>query len=107
MKTLISTLEHDNHLAIEWFKSNYMKLNQDKCHLLVTGYKYENIWIQTGEVKIQESSKQKLLGVAMDRNLSFNEYVSSLCKKSGRELSVLSRLSNLMRFQQGRLMTYD
>ena len=43
----------------------------------------------------------------MDRNLSFNEYVSSLSKKSGRELSVLSRLSNLMRFHQGRLMTYN
>ena len=84
LKTLISTLEHDNHLAIEWFKSNCMKLNQDKCHLLVTGYKYENIWIQIGEVKIWESSKQKLLRVAMDRDLSFNEYVSSLCKKSGR-----------------------
>ena len=98
LKTLISTLEHDNHLAIEWFKSNYMKLNQNKCHLLVSGYKYKNIWIQIGEVKIWESSKQKLLGVVIDRDLSFNEYVSSLCKKAVRELSVLSRLSNLMSF---------
>ena len=32
LKTLISRLDHDNHLAIEWFESNYMKLNQDKCH---------------------------------------------------------------------------
>ena len=30
--------------------------------------------------------------------LSFNEYVSSLFKKAGRKLSVLSRLSNLMSF---------
>ena len=72
LKTLISTLEHDNHLAIEWFKSNYMKLNQNKCHLLVSGYKYKNIWIQIGEVKIWESSKQKLLGVVIDRDLNFN-----------------------------------
>ena len=43
LKTLISRLEHDSHLAIEWFESNYMKLNQDKCHLLVSGYKHENI----------------------------------------------------------------
>ena len=40
----------------------------------------------------------------MDRDLSFNEYVSSLCKKAGRKLSVLSRLSNLMNFQQKRLL---
>ena len=103
LKTLISRLEHDSHLAIEWFESNYMKLNQDKCHLLVLGYKHENMWAQIGEVKIWESSKQKLLGFLLDRDLSFNEYVSFLCKKDGRKLSVLSKLSNLMSFQQRRL----
>ena len=36
----------------------------------------------------------------MDRELSFNKYFSSLCKKVGRKLPVLSRLSNLMSFQQ-------
>ena len=72
LKTLISRLEHDSHLAIEWFQSNYMKLNQDKCHLLVSGYKHENIWARIGEVKIWESSKQKLLGVVIDRDLNFN-----------------------------------
>ena len=104
LKTLISRLEHDSHLAIEWFESNYMKLNQDKCHLLVSGYKHENIRARIGEVKIWESSKQKLLGVVIDRDLSFNEYVLSLCKRAGRKLSVLSRLSNLMSFQQRRLL---
>ena len=37
LKTLISRFEHDSHLAIEWFESNYMKLNQGKRHLLVSG----------------------------------------------------------------------
>ena len=81
-----------------------MKLHKDKCHLLVSGYKHENIWARTGEVKIWESSKQKLLGAVIDRDLNFNEYVSSLCKKAGRNLSVLSKLSNLMSFQQRRLL---
>ena len=100
MKTLISRLEHDSHLAIEWFESKYMKLNQDKCHLLVSGYKHENIWAQIGEVKNWESSKQKLLRFVIDRDLNFNEYVSSLCKKAGRKLSVLSRLLKLMSFNK-------
>ena len=104
MKTLISRLEHDSHLAIEWFESNYMKLNQGKCHLLVSGYKHENTWARIAEVKVWDSSKQTLLGVVIDKDFSFNEYVSSLCKKAGRKLSVLSRLSNLMSFQQRRLL---
>ena len=104
LKTLISRFEHDSHLAIEWFESSYMKLNQDKSHLLVSGHNHENIWTEIGEVKIWESLKQKLLGVVIDRDLGFNEYVSSLCKKAGRKLSVLSRLSNLMSFQQRRVL---
>ena len=69
-----------------------MKLNPDKCHLLVSGYKHENIRARIGEVKIWESSKQNSLEVVIDTDLSFNKYVSSLCKKDGKELSVLSRL---------------
>ena len=103
MNTLISRLEHDNQLAIEWFESNYMKLNQGKCHLLVSGYKHENIWVRIREVKIWESSKTKITR-GCNRDLNFNEYVSSLCKKAGRKLSALSRLSNLMSFQQRRLL---
>ena len=72
-------MEHDSHLAIEWFESNYIKLNQDK--LLVSGYKHENIWARIGEVKIWETSKQKVLGVVIDRDLNFNECISSLCNQ--------------------------
>ena len=63
LKTLISRLEHDSHLAIEWFENNYMKLIRDKFYLLIPGYKHEKIWTRTDEVKIWESLKQKLLGM--------------------------------------------
>ena len=46
--------------------------------------------------------KTKIIRVVINRGLSFNEYVSSFCKKAGRKLSVLSRLSNLMSLQQRR-----
>ena len=73
-------------------ENNDMKLNQDKCHLLVSGYKNENLW-----------TKQKLLGLDIDRNLNFNEHASSLCRKAGNKLSVLARLSNFMSFKQRRI----
>ena len=31
-------------LAIRWFENNYMKLSTDKCHLIVSGYKHEQVW---------------------------------------------------------------
>ena len=40
----------------------------------------------------------------IDRNLIFNEYVSSLCKKAGKKLSVLPRLTNFMSIKQRRVL---
>ena len=59
-----------------------MKLNQDKCHLLVSGYKHENVYAQIRDEIIWEGNKQKWLGLLIDRNLNFNEYASSLRKKN-------------------------
>ena len=101
---MINRLEHDTALAVEWFENNFMKLNQDKCHLLVSGHKHETVWAKIGETKIWESNKQKLLGVVIDRNLNFDEYVFDLCKKAGRKLSILARLSNYMSFEKRKIL---
>ena len=63
LNSLIKRLGHDSLLAIEWLQNNNMKLNQDKCHLLVSGYKHENVCAQIGDEKNWESNKQKLLGM--------------------------------------------
>ena len=43
-----------------------------------------------------------MLGAEIDSNLNFDLYVSSLCKKAGKKLSVLARLSNFMSLNQRR-----
>ena len=55
-----------------------MKLNEDKCHLLVQGYKHESITAKIGDARIWEPNKQKLWGVHVDKTLSFDEEVSNL-----------------------------
>ena len=95
IEMLILRLEHYSYLATEWFENSSMKLNQDKCHLLVSGFKYENVWAKIGKTTIWESKKQKLLDVEIDRTLSFDKHTASLCSKAGKKLSVLARLSIL------------
>ena len=89
LNSLIKRLEHGSLLAIEWFQNNNMKFNQDKFHLLVSGYKHENVWAQIGDEIIWESNKQMLLGLQIHWNLNFNEYVSPLCKKAGKKLKII------------------
>ena len=57
LNSLIKRLKHDSLLAIEWFRNNNTKLNQGKCHLLVSGYKHENVWAQIGDEIIWEGNK--------------------------------------------------
>ena len=92
--TLINRLEYNTALAVQCFGNDFMKLNQDKCHLLVFGQRHETVWAKIGEMKIWESNKQKLLGEVIDRNLNFDEYVFDLCKITGSKLSLLARLTN-------------
>ena len=42
---IIRSIEHDTYLTIEWFENNYMKVNKEKCHFLVSGHKFEHLWI--------------------------------------------------------------
>ena len=75
-----------HYYNVEWFENYFMKLNQDKCHLLVSWHKNENVWAKIRETKIWGSNKQKLVGAVIDRNLNFDEYVFDLCKKASRKL---------------------
>ena len=104
LENLVRRLEHDSMLAIEWFESNYMKLNQDKCHFLLSGHKHEMIWANIGQTKIWESRKQKLLGIIIDRNLRFDEYVLNQCKKAGRKLSALTSICKFMSLERRRTL---
>ena len=67
LSILLNRLEHDTSSAIEWFHYNYLKLNEDKCHLIISGHKFGNVWVKIGDTKIWESQRQTLLVVDIDR----------------------------------------
>ena len=104
LKTLIQNLEHDSLLAIEWFESNYMKLNTDKCHLLIGGNKSEHIYAKIGNDNIWESKEQRLLGVTIDNKLKFDTHIIGLCKMAHKKLSALIRYSRILNFEKRRTL---
>ena len=60
-------------LAICWFENDYMKLNTDKCHLNVSGYKNEQGWANIEKDLIWESNDVKPLGITIDRDLKLDK----------------------------------
>ena len=71
-----------------------MKANADKCHLLVT--RDTDVTAKIGEFDVKNSREEKLLGVKIDSKLSFENHVSSLCKKASQKLHALARVVNFM-----------
>ena len=45
---------------------------------------------------IWENENKKPSLIIIDRKLNFNDYVASICKKAGKKLPVLARLSHYM-----------
>ena len=105
LENVISRLENDSQIIIEWFANNYMKLNEDKCHFMVFGVKTdEDIRINIGNCTVKNSHEEKLLGVLIDANLSFEKHVSNICRKAGNKLFALSRMSAYLGTDKLRLL---
>ena len=62
-----------------------MKMNASKCHLFVSGNKYEHVWARVRNDLIWESRTIKLLGITIDNELKFDVHISNICKKNTKE----------------------
>ena len=85
-------------VVIEWFEINYRKLNQDKCHFLLSVHKHEIICTNIGKTKIWESRKQKLLRIII--NLHFDEYILNQCKKASFKLGAHPRKTENLNYRK-------
>ena len=81
-----------------------MKLNLDKCDLLLVSHKFKQIWAKIGSDLIWESNSVKLLLITIDNNVTFDENISFLCTKADRKLSALARISYYITFHQKRTL---
>ena len=100
---VIARLEQDLCNLSQWFKFNYLKSNEDKCHLLMSKLS-PDLCVKAGNEIISNSNEVKLLGITFDNALNFDIHVSSLCKKANQKLHALARLSNYMDQEKLRLI---
>ena len=71
-----------------------MKVNADKFHLFVSSN--ESCTAKIEDFSIKNNTEEKLLGVKFDSNLSFENQVTSFCKKASQKLHALARISHYM-----------
>ena len=77
---VIASLEQTSDGLFNWLKSNCLKSNVDKCFVLVS--KNKPVGIKIGDYTIDNSECEKLFGIKIDVNSSFNDHISDFCKKN-------------------------
>ena len=78
MCSILTLLEEGASLSSLRIESNYMKVNEDKSHLLVFGSKDGEVSAIISGSLIQENDEEKILGMTLDRRLNFKNHVSNL-----------------------------
>ena len=78
--SILESLERDAALLCLWFENNYMKMNEEKSHLLVFGIKDDEATVNISGSLIEESDEEKLLGMTLDKKLIFKIHVNNICK---------------------------
>ena len=79
-----------------------MKANPEKSHLLLSSKTPKKAYF-CGAL-IESSSTEKLLGIQIDSDLTFDEHLSSICNKVVQKINVLSRLVNYVSLDKGRIV---
>ena len=78
-----------------------MKANSDKSHLLLSCNEPFTLVIDCSF--IETNTKEVLLGIAIDKDLKFDDYVNSLCKKRVRS-NALARLVPYINVEKRRII---
>ena len=95
-------LEKSSAILFKWLKDNYMKINTDKSHLIMSGN--AKVTANIDGNFIESENQQELLGILIDSNLTFDDHITNICKKVSQKLNALTRVSTYMDIPKRRLL---
>ena len=105
IENVISDLKTDLIGVIEWFKINSLKANSGKFQFMVIGNKGERSCnIHINNVKINNSKEVTLLGIEIDKNLTFKKHISELCIRASYKLHTLRRIRKYLTVEKAKLL---
>ena len=79
-----------------------MKSNPDKCHLIVSTN--GNVKIRIANFQIEDTKREKLLGIQFDNKMAFDYHLSEICKKASRKLCPLGRVTPYMNLSKRKIL---
>ena len=99
---VIKALEKIGKNLVNWFSNKEMKLNTDKCHLLLNSQ--ESNTLKIGDLHINNSLSEKPLGITFDCKLKFNKDIEDISQKASQKINALTRLAPYMGTTKKRIL---
>ena len=100
LESVICSLRKELCILSNCFYVHYMLLNPGKCHFMLFGIKEnEQFDLICNDITLKHRSQEKILGVAIDNKLSFDEHIVNICKTANKKLNALSRLNHYMKMK--------
>ena len=97
---VINELE-ETSIDLRRFNNNYMKVNSDKNHLLLSENK-AIAYIDNNRIGFEDTNE--LLRITIDWKLTFETYINKFCKKASQKLIAVARISNFMTFVKRKII---
>ena len=94
IEDLLKILEDETSIILKWFRTNEMKSNNEKCHLIISNKETQTLTL--GKEVIHSKNSVELLGINIDKNLNFTDHISNLCNKGNLKLHALARISKYL-----------
>ena len=93
------TLTSDIDTLRKWLKENSLEANPVKFQSMLISSRDKTdlkLDVSVDGTMLETAESIKILGVTVDRKLNFNDHVSQMCTKAGRQLNVLQRLKGCL-----------
>ena len=101
---IVKNIEDASNVIMTWFQNNNLQANPEKFQfILFNKQKLERSISVDGVSHVSQSCVQ-LLGVNIDHALNFDIHIKYICRKAGRHLNVLARLSSTLNTKEKMLL---
>ena len=98
-------LASDTKGILNWFRLNSLKGSPRKFHFMIFGdkshHKYE---LKINYIKIEPSDGDLLLGITIDKKLTFKQHVENLCRKAQYKLHALRRIRKFLTSEKAKIL---
>ena len=98
-------LVSDTNSILNWFRLNSLKANSGKFQFMILGDKsHHKHMLKINSIKVEASDDILLLGITIDKNLTFKQHIENLCQKAQYKLHALRRIRKFLTIEKAKIL---